>query len=178
MLESLQIRCYSVDGMEVDDLTDLDECLRVRQLSTQFRNAIEDSIEDGAFCGRQRFPSLILSFPRGCCELASELLQRFLADHGISSVLVYGDCWDERYSCTQSHVWLELDDKTVVDITGDQFKNRSDSLENDIRVYCDQPDEFYVQFDIDFNFSYKMPCPLGAIKERMYEVILSHMSVE
>ena len=151
-----------------------DARLKAQELAEQFRSAIEASLEENAFKGMRRLP-LISYFPRGCCELSSKLLQHYLKQHGIEAFLVYGDCRDERCQCTQSHVWLELSDKTVIDITGDQFKGRDDSLHNDSRVYCDQRNAFYSQFKIDLEYSYKPIRPLDEKEESMYNVIINYL---
>ena len=149
-----------------------DERILCRMLATQFRMGIEASFEDGAFKG-VRTP--FFSFPRGCCGLASDLLQRFLAENGVQSWTVYGDCWDEACSCGQSHTWLELDDSTVVDITGDQFKGRDDCLHNSRSVYCDSKNEFYGQFKVDQVHSYMAPQPLREKEELLCQIIIEHL---
>ena len=156
-------------------MTDREEGLRARELAAQFRAAIEHSLATGAFNNLQHRPPLILSFPTGCCELVSELLRQFLFENGIESLLVYGDCWDDDCSCTQSHVWLVLKDGTVIDITGDQFKGRNDILKNDVAVYCDLPNEFYSHFKIDEAYSYEPARCFNDADEQLYQIIINHL---
>ena len=82
----------------------------IRSLSTQLRDAIEQSREWLA-CVSADFRN----FPHGSCSSACFLLGRWLTENGFHDfdyvVLKDG---------TRSHVWVQNGD-LVVDITGDQF---------------------------------------------------------
>ena len=60
------------------------------------------------------------AFPRGCCSFASDLLQRYLIEqysfHTWYMSGQYGYGWNAK-----NHAWLESEDCTVIDITGDQY---------------------------------------------------------
>ena len=69
---------------------------------TKFRTAIDNVVCSGKASG-----NLILSFPRGCCSLASDMLQRFLHERGVETLNVCGSCGED------SHAWLETYDGIV-----------------------------------------------------------------
>lgn len=117
---------------------------RVRLLAIDFRKAIDRAQEAG-----ELFHTAIASFPIGCCGFTSDLLQRFLDENGIKTRYVSGVYRDSRRSVSQPHAWLELNDGTVVDITGDQFCFKPYPLKNDRPVYCDKPNEFYNRFQLE-----------------------------
>lgn len=117
---------------------------RVRLLAIDFRKAIDRAQEAG-----ELFHTAIASFPIGCCGFTSDLLQRFLDENGIKTRYVSGVYRDSRGSISQPHAWLELNDGTVVDITGDQFCFEPYPLKNDRPVYCDKPNDFFNLFELD-----------------------------
>lgn len=68
---------------------------------------------------------------------------------GIATRYVSGTYRDCLTNDSQSHAWLELTDGTIVDITGDQFRNKLCPLLNDFPVYCGEPNDFYNLFELD-----------------------------
>lgn len=125
--------------------SDLDnQTERARLLATDFRKAIDRALKAG-----ELHRTVIASFPRGCCGYTSDLLQRFLDENEIETLYVSGTYRDCSTNDSQSHTWLELTDGTVVDITGDQFRNKSYPLQNDCPVYCGKPNGFYMHFELD-----------------------------
>lgn len=89
----------------------------VYEVALEFRNGIVNANLNGEFKG-DRF---IESFPKGNCGIASNLLGRYLLErYGIRSWYTSGEIKND------SHVWLTLEDHYIVDITGDQYKNRLD----------------------------------------------------
>lgn len=116
----------------------------VRSFANDFRKAIERALEADRLCR-----TVIGSFPSGCCGYTSDLLQRYLAEKGIATQYVSGTYRDCSTNDSQSHAWLELADGTVVDITGDQFRNKPRPLQNDSPVYCGKPNDFYNLFELD-----------------------------
>lgn len=117
---------------------------RVQLYSTNFRKAIDCALEAG-----ELYRTVIARFPTGCCGYTSDLLQRHLAEKGISTRYVSGTYRGYSNNDLQSHAWLELDDGTVVDITGDQFRFEPYPLQNDCPVYCAKPNDFYDLFELD-----------------------------
>lgn len=81
------------------------------EIATVFRAAIEKALGAGEL--RE-----MMSFPSGCCSYASDLLQRYLIERYdfftwyMSGQYGYG--WGG-----ESHAWLETQEGTVIDITGD-----------------------------------------------------------
>ena len=116
----------------------------VRFLASDFRKAIERALE-----ADRLYRTVIASFPRGCCGYTSDLLQWYLAEKGITTRYVSGTYRDCSTNYSQSHAWLELTDGTIVDITGDQFRNKPRPLQNDFPVYCGKTNDFYNLFELD-----------------------------
>lgn len=116
----------------------------VRLLATAFRKAIERALEAG-----ELRHTVIASFPIGCCGYTSDLLQRYLRENDIKTRYASGVYRDCSTGDSQSHAWLELNDGTVVDITGDQFRYKPQPLQNDRSVYCGKPNDFYDLFELD-----------------------------
>ena len=116
----------------------------VRSLASNFRKAIDCALEADKLYG-----TVIESFPIACCGYTSDLLQRYLAEKGIATRYVSGTYRDDSTNDSQSHAWLELIDGTIVDITGDQFRNEPRPLQNDSPVYCGKPNDFYNLFELD-----------------------------
>lgn len=116
----------------------------VRSLASDFRMAIERALESDKLTS-----TAIASFPSGCCGYTSDLLQRYLAEKGITTRYVSGTYRDYSTNDSRSHAWLELIDGTIVDITGDQFCFELYPLQNDCPVYCDKPNDFYSRFELE-----------------------------
>ena len=114
---------------------------------TEFRNAVDRAKEDDRFRDDQWFRN----FPRGCCGITTELLAKYLRENGIDADLKYvcGVCYDDSMD-KPSHAWLEVGNKIVVDITGDQFKNYPMPLCFDNPIYVGEYNRFYNQFEIDY----------------------------
>ena len=62
-------------------MIDLQELYQIQQLAERFRHAIEDAQEAREFVNH---PPLRY-FPRGCCEVASDLLAEYLRENGIDT---------------------------------------------------------------------------------------------
>lgn len=112
-----------------------------------FRNAVEKAHDNGDFDNVDCF----CDFPNGCCGLASELLGHFLLEHGIESDYVCGDYIQHDKDIYQSHAWLKLEDGIIIDITGDQFKNRDEFFNYDKSIYIGPMDDFHNLFVYDFS---------------------------
>ena len=110
-------------------------------LAVEFRNAILFSVKEGIVTNR-----LLRNFPRGCCNIASSLLQRYYDDLGIKTYYVSGN--DKKGFGSIGHTWLETPEGTVIDITGDQFKYNQEHP-FDCPVYVGSKDiYFYKSFPI------------------------------
>ncbi len=95
--------------MEVDE---------IRRVAVSFRKAIEKAKTEGHFSKDVRFKD----FPKGCCDDASFLLSEYLLKYDIQCKIVEGTYYDDNPEWTRSHGWIALNNGTIIDITGDQFK--------------------------------------------------------
>lgn len=110
---------------------------KVFELASSLRAAIERTSRTG---------TLIESFPYCCCGYATDFLCEYLLQHGIRSRYHCGECYYGAEMRYQTHAWAILEDGIIVDITGDQFKERPEFLNNDIPVYVGQTNSFYDLF--------------------------------
>ena len=125
----------------------------ISRLATQFRNAIEHAYALGEF----KYELCFKSFPRGCCGDATDLLGQFLLEHGWESDYVCGSYYyDNPELNSQSHAWLRVEG-LVVDITGDQFKNREEFLYFGLPVYVGKPGKFHKLFRVEARDVHRFP---------------------
>lgn len=113
----------------------------IYNLALLFRNAIDLAL------AKHEFDEVFFNFPIGCCDYASELLGRYLFEHGIYTYSVnkqylYGE---DAYN----HTWLflEKDNNIIIDITGDQFSYATNELHYSQRVYVGPTDYFHNLFN-------------------------------
>lgn len=141
-------------------------------LANEFRMAIERALE-----ADELYRTVIATFPSGCCGYTSDLLRKYLAAKGIATQYVSGTYRNYSTNDTQSHAWLELTDGTIVDITGDQFRNKPYPLRNDCSVYCGKPNKFYSLFELDSPCQCKGTCSLDIErKEKLaYDIICKYL---
>lgn len=136
------------------------------EMSSSFRKAMEDAIDSGNLHDVN-----LLGFPNGCCTYASDLLQRYLFENGIVTIQMsgeYGNGWT-----AESHAWLETLDGIVIDITGDQYKNKS--LKFTIPVYVGTRfDGFHDRFDLHEPDEYD-PYRQDQSFEKCYNIILNYL---
>lgn len=122
------------------------EISKIKLLATHFRSAIDTALSEGKFDKDFSF----YNFPRACCGDASELLAQYLLSNGIKTYYVCGNYYfDDITMNSQSHAWLWTADRTIIDITGDQFKHDSTFLNYDIPVYVGPKDEFHKLFKVE-----------------------------
>ncbi|WP_270303777.1 hypothetical protein [Terrisporobacter petrolearius] len=111
----------------------------IKRLVKQFRDAIDVARDAGNFDNDFSF----YKFPRGCCGDTSDLLAQFLLENSIRTYYVFG-----MYK-NQSHGWLLTDNRTIIDITGDQFKDNPDFFNYDKSVYVGFEDDFHRLFKVE-----------------------------
>lgn len=116
------------------------------KLATKFRTAVDEAKSRNDFASDICFNS----FPSGCCGDTSCLLGQYLLENNIISKYVCGEYHYPKNDFTYSHAWLQVDD-TIVDITGDQFKNNADILFYDRRVYVGKIDAMHSLFHVTVN---------------------------
>ena len=103
--------------------------------SYRFRRAIEDAKNAGAFDLKDRMHL----FPRGCCDDTCDLFGYYLEEKGIHTmqlIKVYKP-YEPEVRC--NHAVLLLDDKVIIDLTGDQFFRQP--------VYVGEEDDFYLSLE-------------------------------
>lgn len=107
-----------------------------------FRKAIEAAKENN------EAGEFFRKFPVGQCGNTSDILAQYLIDNGIGPITYvngtyYGDDYDDRWA----HTWLVVNG-FVIDITGDQFKDKAEPLKNDVPIYIGPMTEYYRLFEI------------------------------
>lgn len=118
----------------------------IKLLATRFRSAIDKALSEGKFDKDSSFHN----FPHACCGDTSDLLAQYLLDNGTKTYYVCGNYYfDDGTMSAQSHAWLWAADKTIIDITGDQFKHDSTFLNYSIPVYVGYEDEFHKLFEVE-----------------------------
>ena len=141
----------------------------IYKIASAFRMAIEDAVSAGEIREMK-------SFPTGCCSYASNLLQRYLLEHHnlftwyISGRHEYG--WNG-----ESHAWLETQDGTVIDITGDQYMNKKWNYTKPVYV-GPRADGFHDQFELDTPITYFRDEDLFDRNQELdqrYETVLKHL---
>lgn len=147
------------------------------RMATEFRTAIlrakanRKFLEDG----------FIERFPEGNCGIACDLLGRYFVEQ--ASVKSW---YTSGIIGSDSHVWLTLENGDIVDITGDQYKNRSGSLYYDLSVYVGKMDAFHSQFRLngdpieitptDWTPDFLGEDQIQRKKRIVYEMILKYIS--
>lgn len=89
----------------------------IKQLAMKFWKAIDEAHEDG----KLRSYPLFSRFPKECCDLTCDLLAQYLSEYGIETYQMRGTYENDA---SRHHVWLLTYDGIVIDITGDQFKDK------------------------------------------------------
>ncbi|MEG1482939.1 MAG: hypothetical protein RSA57_03970 [Cetobacterium sp.] len=117
----------------------------IKRLVKQFRDAIDVARNAGDFDNDFSFNK----FPRGCCGDTSELLAQFLLKNDIKTYYICGIYIDSPFKNNQSHAWLLTDNHTIIDITGDQFKDNPVFLHYDKSVYVGVEDDFHRLFEVE-----------------------------
>ncbi|MGL5149571.1 MAG: hypothetical protein ACRC7N_03230 [Clostridium sp.] len=117
----------------------------IKRLVKKFREAIDVARDTGEFDKDFSF----CNFPRGCCGDTSYLLAQYLLENTIRTYYVCGTYRGSSSEDYQSHAWLLLNNHTIIDITGDQFKYNPDFLNYDKSVYIGAADDFHKLFEVE-----------------------------
>lgn len=117
----------------------------IDMLASKFRKAIDSAISAGEFQNDFSFSH----FPRGCCGDTSDLLAQFLLENDIITHYVCGTYMDGSFDDKQSHAWLLTNNDTIIDITGDQFKDDPVFLKYDKSIYIGVEDDFHKLFKVE-----------------------------
>lgn len=127
----------------------------IRQLIKQFRDAADMALDAGEFERDNSF----YKFPKGCCGDTCDLLAQFLMEKGISTYSTWGIYHG------QTHAWLLTDNHTILDITGDQFKDNPEFFNYDKSIYIGAENDFYRLFK-DTNRNIRESVSLNALNSR------------
>ena len=91
------------------------------KVASAFRNAIIEAKKSDEFNFRDRMHR----FPVGCCDDSCDLLGFYLWEKYKIHTNERSGYYDVEMS---NHVWLITDDKIIIDITGDQFGDKWESV--------------------------------------------------
>ncbi len=109
----------------------------IYNIATVFRSAIMAAKDENQFNWKDR----MYNFPAGCCDDACDLLAYYLyATYRIYTRQSIGTYRDAEPYNTTNHAWIIMDDNTIIDITGDQFKYCAGYAEE---VYVGKENSFY-----------------------------------
>ena len=140
----------------------------IYKIAKAFRAAIISARNDREFNYRDRMSN----FPRGCCDDSCDLLAHYLYyTHNICSRQKVGTYRDNNPNNTTNHAWLVLHDGTIIDITGDQFRNFAEYMKD---VYVGQETPFYKRLErkqIQNNFDITQDSRL----KNDYQIIMNHI---
>ena len=148
-------------------------------LSKTFRSGIELALHTGCFENDRSFSH----FPLGCCGDTADLLGQYLLERDIQTKRICGmyGYGDERNP--QTHAWLQYE-SVIIDITGDQFYNRSEFYFYNLPVYVGSMDQMHSVFTV-YKHDVRDIVDISALGThvaprllRLYDIIVSHIQVE
>ena len=117
----------------------------IKRFVNRFRDAIERALGAGDFDNDFSF----YKFPRGCCGDTCDLLGQFLLEKGIKTFYVCGTYIYGSFENRQYHAWLLTDNHTIIDITGDQFKDDPIFLNYNKSAFVGLEDDFHRLFEVE-----------------------------
>lgn len=115
---------------------------KIEILSKRFRTAIDIAKSENEFYRYFDFKK----FPDDCCDMTCDLLGYYLLENGIETRQINGAC---EYDDSRRHVWLETNDKKVIDITCDQFNDEFKLSQIIDSVYIGEENEVHKIFSVD-----------------------------
>lgn len=125
--------------------------------STLFREAMDRCYNAGGFAKDVAFRK----FPYGCCGDTSDMLGQYLLEKGIQTWYVCGTHYptdgtdEENYYGIRSHAWITTADPrrtkkyNIIDITGDQFKNKDEYGFFNQKVFVGELSDFHKLFEVE-----------------------------
>lgn len=139
-----------------------------------FRTAMEETRRCGDII--PYYHGFLTEFPRGCCDITSDFLQRYLEEqYSFKTVSISGE-YGYGYNA-ESHAWLETEDGTVIDITGDQYKYKRIQFDKPVYVGSRQ-DGFHDKFEVTSRMPYEEVIGTfyrDQFKEEQYQNVLRHL---
>lgn len=118
---------------------------KINNLVENFRKAIDYACINGEFKNNV----LYKNFPKGCCGTTSNILAAYLHENGIKTFYINGTFYYENNFDNQSHAWLITTNDIIIDITADQFSDKSEFFNNNKKVYIGTNNEFYNLFEVE-----------------------------
>ena len=113
----------------------------IYNIAASFRSAIIEAKYNQKFSHKDRMSN----FPGGCCDDSCDLLAYYLYTvYKIRTKQCVGKYYDDNPYNTTGHAWLIMDDDTIIDITGDQFKYFAGYAEE---VYVGKENLFYKRLE-------------------------------
>lgn len=110
-------------------------------IATSFRSAIMEAKHDRRFSYNDRMSN----FPVACCDDSCDLLAYYLYTvYKICTKQKVGKYHDNDPNNVTNHAWLIMDDNTIIDITGDQFKYCAGYTKE---VYVGKENSFYKRLE-------------------------------
>lgn len=143
----------------------------IYDIAVSFRSAITAAKNNREFSHKDRMSN----FPNGCCDDSCDLLAYYLyAKYRIHTKQGNGVYSDNNFYNKTNHAWLIMDDNTIIDITGDQFKFCAVYTE---KVYVGKNNPFYKRLSrkqIMENYDITQDSRLW----NDYQIILGYMAEE
>ncbi len=126
--------------METSKVSDED----IFKYVSEFKNALEFWIKnDNSFNNSRRESYIKSNYPRGCCQIVSDLLGLYLVSKGVEIFEVYAKDRKGDRDNDDTHTWLETKDGLIIDITIKQY-----SCFDGIEFYFGYDNEFYTSFSV------------------------------
>lgn len=113
----------------------------IYNIATTFRSEILEAKYNREFNSRDRMSN----FPSGCCDDSCDLLAYYLyITYNIRTKQGNGEYCNNNFYNITNHAWLVMDDDTIIDITGDQFRFCAGYTKE---VYVGKENSFYKRLE-------------------------------
>ena len=136
----------------------MDQHMELYQMVEDFRKGIEQAQKANEFMD----DVLFRNFPRACCGDTSLLLGHYLLGKGIKTYYVCGYYGQGDFGAVQSHAWLMTEDGIIIDITGDQFRCKTQFYNYNIPVCVGEKGAFHNLFVVEKR-NIRLSVPLNQI---------------
>lgn len=113
----------------------------IKFLAQKFRKALEKAFPPH---NGEKYP--FDRFPKECCDDVSDLFGQFLFERNEFVWKAFGKYYPDSGESPYPHVWIKLENGTVVDLTGDQYKDNPTMLNYNNPCYVGQPNQLHQLF--------------------------------